>query len=375
MEFKTLNNLAAISIIKGHWKPMFKFRFNDTYFDINKREQYEKDLRIRLFQNNIHNIVITPNEYPFNFGDGIIQLVIWIRKTDPGIKTITDIIEKLYPDMDYNIIINKIQARSIKSILHYHAVLKIHDMPFCLKKLIIFHMNSDELSGRTLTRLSPMGHKHATKFGSDLRRVYQLDDLFLQNIYCLSAYSLQCRETMEDILDGLSAKKSHAHIMSTDILNFKIDPIIYQSVAHLPIYKSKLSEYMPLLTQLNELTKIDHQNQLISLYLYRSVIKSDKEVELATTNSYNLICQHYQDLISDYLEYLISFIINLSSNMVLCSTYDHMVFMVAKYFASKNGIENDLELPGLLSNVRIEQWSDGITRIFYNNCCLGEKLS
>ncbi len=65
------------------------------------------------------------------------------------------------------------------------------------------------------------------------------------------------------------------------------------------------------------------------------------------------------------LQHIIESVNNYDKKLILCSSHDSLISIIAKYYAIDNNIYDDLELPHYLSNVRIEQWSDNIIRIFY----------
>ncbi len=124
MEFKIIENMASHYKIKGFWKPLFEPRFDSSFIYINNKNKNlnKKNLINDFFNEN--DIVIMDNMYPSNFGNKLVQKIIWIKKINPHIDTITSIIEHYYPKKDYIIAINKPNKEKIKNILCYHAILK-----------------------------------------------------------------------------------------------------------------------------------------------------------------------------------------------------------------------------------------------------------
>jgi hypothetical protein len=80
-------------------------------------------------------------------------------------------------------------------------------------------------------------------------------------------------------------------------------------------------------------------------------------------------------LVPEEIEQIISYFENLNCNLIMYSTHNTLVFILAKYLSFINNINFDFELPSYLSNIRIEEWSDGIIKIYYNNWFLGNQIS
>ena len=143
MEFKSIEKTSITIRKRGFWRPLFKFRYRESYFDKTTRSEFENKLSHDVFGTSNADIVITRNAYPFPFDDGIEQYVVWIKDKDPGIENIKTVIEKMYPGFDYLVSINKPEYRSIKSILHYHLLLRSPVSSIKLKKLIVFHRHGN----------------------------------------------------------------------------------------------------------------------------------------------------------------------------------------------------------------------------------------
>lgn len=85
-----------------------------------------------------------------------------------------------------------------------------------------------------------------------------------------------------------------------------------------------------------------------------------------STQAYNWLnrwqAQQNQELISQWFDVGNQ----CSSKLVMCATHDFVIFTMAHDLAIKYGYPGDLEMPGYLSSIRIEEWTDG-KRIFFNN--------
>lgn len=417
MEFITLENTTSFMIKKGIWKPLFKSRANDNYFDPNLRTEYETDLRNRLFSDNDDKIVIIENSYPFNYEKEISQYVAWIRTNDdPGIDHIKELVEKKFPGKDYIIHINKPSHRSIQNILHYHAIIRDPVPVFHLKKLVIFHRHANRdpiikfapfekiLGNKYTTRLDdnppllPIGKLNSVKFGTDLKNIYQFSDDFLDNAIFFTSPKIRCKETSINIINGLGIKNDVFQM--NELLTFAQN--VVRALNQLPLTGPELintfNKYEILLNKLNRLfersikiTDLSVSQKIMLLtcfYDYHSTIECYKDKGIDTKNFlnnleeqlltatheiYNLLNHHYQLLLQKDLDNLVTEIIKNNNSLIMCSTHDTIIFLLAKYLAHINDINFNLGLPDYLSNVRIEEWSDGQTRVFYNNYYLGNK--
>lgn len=402
MEFRTVDNSAKEIIHKGTWMPLFKSRFSDNYYDQNKRSEYETNLRNKIFKNN-SDIVISKNGYPFNIGDNYKQYVIWIKDyhKDPGLKEIIRLIEEKYPSDDYIIYINLYEHRSIKSILHYHAILKQPSEPSFLEKLVVFHRHGNREPILKIpifenkikhnyqhndAVLLQIGHKNAYDFGSDLKKIYKMDEKFLSKSVFLSSPVIRCTETIQNIINSLGIKKN---IVPSEELKFGIcDELNSQSEKNILFRK----EYEAILNELDNKFGMAHYfksspRRLMDLYDYHSSVQcyrdmganieeildkdTEEKINIASKEIYNMTSHYNQKVMANELVDIILGTLSIPTNLVVCSTHDTLIFVLVKYIASKNNIVHNFDLPHYLSNFRIEKWSNGIIRIFYNNCYLG----
>ena len=237
MEFHTIESMAERISFKGDFLPTFKFRFTENYLDNINREQYEKELFVELFSNEELDFVINTNKYPFNFGSNLEQKIVWIRYSDPGIEQIQRFVEEFYPSSDWIIYLNKPKHRSIKSILHYHVVLRPQSEPLKLKKLItIFRHghrqpitrfpviesfiganidNSKDAETKICdAHLLECGFNHGVEFGLELKKIYQLNDSLTYDF--VSSPVKRCVDTTKAVSIGLGI----------DLNEIKTDPVL-----------------------------------------------------------------------------------------------------------------------------------------------------
>jgi len=412
MEFRTLENDTIESIKKGLWKPLFKNRLNDNYHDTYDRTEYELSLWNRIFANNDNEIIIRKNTYPFNFGEDTEQFVIWIRdiNKDPGIRNIVEMIKKDYLDKDYVIYINKISYRSIQSILHYHVIIKNPSAPFYLKKLIVIHNYGNTepiikfpvleklLPNQNLSinsnKLSQIGFINSINFGNNLKQIYELNDEIISDSIFLSNSINTCCETMKNIIIGLFGSDNQ-HIIQTDEILREMDNISLKQNNNITIIEH-IEKYNNILNKIETIfgsnkTILNHKNIVSSLFNnysslqsyndmgtdYKNILDKNTQIEFDTTTKilYNLLVENYQKQLSNQIEKFINYLISCDNKLILCSTDHLLVFMLVKYFSFKSGTCFDYIIPESLSNIRIEEWSDGIIKIFYNNWYLGKKLT
>ncbi|XWV25630.1 putative ORFan [Tupanvirus deep ocean] len=422
MEFETVDKMAMTTLRKGTWKPLFKSRYNNNYFDFTKREEYEKNLRKRIFSNvsDSQNVVVSPNTYPFNFDPEITQYVVWIRnlENDPGIENIVKNIESMHPEKDYFVYINNMNGRSIKSIQHYHAMIKPVSQPYHLEKIIVFHrhgnrspiyklpnfekmLGSNDFSNDFDPSLLPSGYYNATKFGSDLKKIYSLDENFITDSIFVSSPFKRCRDTSKAIIHGLGLTVD-TEIYDSDKLKIEILDTTKKVHLYTNMFEPIYEEYIDLMTELENIFGIDNKYSnninsyedkiyaLTYIYDYHSTLQCYRDLgieidqfvnkqlqqslENANMKVYNMLCHAYQLILSKNMQELLSFANHFEHKLVMCSTHDTIVFVMAKYLANLKNINYDYELPDYLSNIRIEKWSDGTVRYFYNNWFIGSNL-
>lgn len=224
--------------------------------------------------------------------------------------------------------------------------------------------------------IDSIGFINAKKFGSELKNIYELSDDFVSDIISISSPYTRCIQTIQQVLLGLNV-----------ISEIKI------------IEQLQMSEFKDIQSELNKISFDDYHhkllnklstdlewksNKMIDLYSIHSTIKcyEDLNIDILDSSTKKLLDQSTksinnvsgtldQKINSDAIKNIIKLTTNFDHKLILCSAHDHLIFTLAKYFAIKNNIENDLDLPHYMSNVRIEYWSDQVVRIYYGNCFIG----
>lgn len=399
MQFETVNGLAIKSKFLGLWKPLFKYRFKNNYLDNVDYNTFEKELFERIFGQTDEKIIMRANTYPFDLGnEHFEQFIIWVRniEDDPGIEYIYQKFLEKFPKNDLNIYINGASSRSIKNILHYHAIIKAPSPTTILPKLtklIVWFRHANRYPTKQFTNIKihsdhtkyvtkdaplidSIGFINAKKFGSELKNIYELSDDFVSDIISISSPYTRCIQTIQQVLLGLNV-----------ISEIKI------------IEQLQMSEFKDIQSELNKISFDDYHhkllnklstdlewksNKMIDLYSIHSTIKcyEDLNIDILDSSTKKLLDQSTksinnvsgtldQKINSDAIKNIIKLTTNFDHKLILCSAHDHLIFTLAKYFAIKNNIENDLDLPHYMSNVRIEYWSDQVVRIYYGNCFIG----
>jgi hypothetical protein len=418
MEFKFIETTASTIKKKGYWPPLFKTRFTENYYDVSMRDEYEANLFERIFGNNNEKIIINLNTYPFNLGFGLTQYIVWIRNmdNDPGIDYITEFVNQIFPDMDYVVYLNKPEGRSIKTILHYHVIIKNSHEPIFLKKLIVLHHHGntspiyhfpffEKILGRsanTLCNLNPnlllCGFDKAIHFGTELKNIYELDQTLINNSIFLSLPFDECRETSKGIICGLNLAPNTI-VIDSNKLNLEIFSTVELFSQQITDMELMYDKYVDLMTQIETCVGLEHKytnniltpnDKIIALayiYDYHQSLQYYKDLGMnvddfidishqkiladAYKNIYNILCNIYQKILLSDIHGIISYAKKFDKKLVMCSVNNDIIFTLTKYFAAKNKIDFQFEPPDYLANIRIEEWSNGMIRIYYNDWYLG----
>lgn len=115
---------------KGLWPPLYKVRPRGIE-QICLQANYEEELAERLFIGG-NTIIVTDNQYsyPYNAFDNlpdnlITQHIIWIRQDHKvSFNEVIQYVNQEWPGMDFILFENEIESRSIKTIDHYHLLLR-----------------------------------------------------------------------------------------------------------------------------------------------------------------------------------------------------------------------------------------------------------
>lgn len=412
MKFKTIDIMSKKLIYKGKWKPLFKSRLYDKYN--NDKMNYEEILRQKIFEKTDSEIVIIINGYPFNLGPDLIQYVVWIRNKDPGIMTIQNIVESTYPNTDYIIYENTYENKSIKSIIHYHLILRVHVYPSYsnlkleLNKLIIYNRHAhrypiakiprfESMLGNIINGLSydhnanllPIGHELSSQFGFEIKNIYQLNYQFIKNCRLISSPIRRCKDTLYAICEGLGLEDFKINIDNNLFIDFISQIKNMENTINFKAIRESTNNLLEKFMK-HENTKINgfsNYEYLLKLYDYtcsfiayqdlgidvKNLINQELYHEMMINSKiiYNLLSDIHFKIFEDKFKSIINDAVNCPNNLIIGSTHDIWIFSMLKYLCNKNNLEHLFEVPEYLANIRIEKWNDGVIRIFYNNYYLG----
>lgn len=436
MSFKTVQNTSEDYRITGWWRIIFKVRVGKTYDQIAKTVGHESLVFEKVFGANSDPIVIRPNDYPLSCGPDVEQYVVWIRslELDPGIDEVSTLISKLYPNRDYIVYLNKQSDRSIKTIRHYHAIIRSKPIPMSpiptLSKLIVFYRHANRQPIIKLPRfeymlatldpnhrpsielnrnpqLLPCGINNAITFGQDMLAVYgPYTELFDHTLALTSPYD-RCRDTARAVLRGLGINTSVAddpilrpHALNdikkhlTVYLDLDLSTLakadeLYESYTGLAaeveagaelgsMYinaESSTSGYLWSLSLLGDY----YTNLLCYMEMGVDVSKhispeSVLKLKLAAEHTYNFLFDIYRRPMAIYITQLLAMTLTADETAVLCSTHDTYIFLLLRHLACINGLDTDFTFSDYLSNIRIELWSDGVSRVYYGSQYLGSQV-
>jgi hypothetical protein len=179
--------------VKGCWPPLYKVRPR-RIDQICNQNNYEIELAERIFVDN-KLIVITNNEYPYPFNsfngssqDTISQHIIWIRDSEDMLvfNHIIEYVEKHWPEMDFILFENTIESRSIKTIDHFHLLIRNAEPNLQLDKLLIFVIDpvsnhSDPSTDKIKSFIDHLLHLYRSCLKDDSYDVIYSDDIQLDH--------------------------------------------------------------------------------------------------------------------------------------------------------------------------------------------------
>jgi len=349
----------------------------------------------RIFEDPNLDIVISPNKYPFSIGKNITQQIIWIKQwprnldwNKSNITEIVDLIDRTYPDMDYCILLNTPENRTIKSILHYHVMLKPMSEPdLHLQRLIVLHAGSsseivetqnllsDSLSGSSIS-----GYRDAIRLGSDLKQIYQLTDTMLTNfVYYVSSNCLS-KKTSKGVTKGLGLSSLEYDTELENKLGFVLgEDDLNRIKEQLSDLSTSNAKYQSVFQSLKEQFQTEDLMTICESYLRLSDQKDldifftqeqHREITKTLTEIYNKILDNCLSQMKSILKQILFYLTGDPHALIMCSTSRLIVFAMAKHL-NGGSPQLQLNLPQVLSNIRIEEWSDGETRVWYDNYYLG----
>jgi phosphohistidine phosphatase SixA len=273
----------------------------------------------------------------------------------------------------------------------------------CLTHLIIIHRHAnkellDINSNDADIKLLPIGHKKSMQFGIDIKLAYALNNEFMSDAIFLTSPKIRCRETINGIINGLGLSDPIIH--ESDKLTFglsgenalekactdeniillfdKYDDITRKVESILPINHPGTDTIDGPVGKLLILFQLCDYYDLLQCYqdvkknkYYDGQFKID--LDAAVKKIRNVLSHYYQLTYHNVFAELIDHVISLPNKLIICSTHDSVLFPLVKYLSyssNQNNDNNDLELPNYLSNIRIEEWSDGMIKIYYDNLLL-----
>ncbi len=102
-----------------------------------KQNNNERELYHRLFNDNALDIVLKQNDFPYNFEEGVAHYVVWLKPDQtrynfyPRIDInlldyVANELNKIYDNFELIHFRNKPNGRTIRTIDHYHILIKIN---------------------------------------------------------------------------------------------------------------------------------------------------------------------------------------------------------------------------------------------------------
>ena len=317
------------------------------------------------------------------------------------LESICEAAASLWPGMD--VMVRAVRADSLMPAtdLCYDILVKPSpipgSIPVYLTKLTVFFRHADRyptgkipyledvLANQGITyesgQLMPKGRDAALAFGQKLRQVYDLSPIIADTV-CTSSPVRRCVETAALVLQGLGIM---APITIAPVLNFSpvinTDRILDQlpklrEVALDMIEQTSVQlalSYVPLPQAwsffvvsklMNIMTAYEGLGLDIDQFLGADLWFELKVVGTAAANwLFRWLAERNQEAVRAVLDLAAQS----SGKLVLCSTHDTVLFTLAQYYRLKYDYPTDIEVPGYLASIRIELWSDGSERVFYNN--------
>ena len=229
-------------------------------------------------------------------------------------------------------------------------------------------------------QLTAKGHEAARTFGQHLTTVYNLEPL-IGDVSCFTSPIERCIETAICIQPELGTSEP-IHVkpvlgiiptiddnLVTDVLDelhAEVTSVITKVQAKCGVADTAHTQAQAFLV-ISELmtTMVSYTDIGVDVEAFLGK-KLKANLERVSVKAYNWLnrwqAQQNQELLKQWFDVADQ----CSSKLVLCATHDFVIFTMAHDLAIKYGYPGDLKMPGYLSSIRIEYWSDGV-RIFYNN--------
>jgi len=364
-------------IMNGYWKPLFKGR----YYQYPERDETVYESFFAKDQN-----ILMRNPYPYIIAGRTEQYLFWINKEKPRLSQIAEYLKKLFPRKDWLIYFP--EKRTLNK-LYCHIILKNCDGPTTLTKFLIFHRHANReqiypfpIFSHTEFHydapLIPLGIYQAYKFAKNLENIYRFPDKLLANLAYYTSPVERCQKTAEIIsrtfpcsLQTSEDLICHIDANLTEDFSLEDNRIMAECLSIIPALDNSLQINIDSIINLYDIysSVISYREMGYPIADYLSPMLEDSLKHCATI-IYNVLTQYYLSKIStNFLDDLL----HKKGHCLFFSTHDNIIFLLAKYLCLKNGTDVLLELPDYLANIRIEHWSDGDVRIYYNNLYLGSK--
>jgi hypothetical protein len=126
-------------------------------------------------------------------------------------------------------------------------------------------------------------------------------------------------------------------------------------------------------TEMSNHSRILYLHKICDHYLQISFSDTSLDLELGSviTKIFNELCHIYLDNATPQLQKLLRTIRKVHDKFLLfCPVSPWIMMILTKYISQVSGMFNCFEMPMPASSFRIEEWTDGITRIYYNDWCL-----
>lgn len=322
-------------------------------------------------------------------------------RTSSTIESIYDTAVRLWPGMDIMVCAIKPTSLWPATDLCYDILIKPAPIPGSitphLTKLTVFFRHADRyptgkiphidniLANQGIEydpgQLMPKGIDKALAFAHNLECVYDLSPIVCDTA-CMSSPVRRCIETADYVLQGLgiTTQINIAPILDATLI------IDVESVSnHLPaLHEAALDlieqvsarlnlSYVPLPQAraffvvsklMNNMTAYQGMGFDVSQLLGADLWFELKVIGTAAANwLFSLLAEQNRLVVRAVLD-----VANQSpSKLVLCSTHDTILFTLAQYYRLRHSYPTVIEVPGYLASIRIELWSDGCERVFYNN--------
>jgi len=420
------NNFDILSFGKSYYSRLIYAEKNKNYSSQQIKENLLAKLSNKFFDyyKKINsNIIITNNDYPYVLPPTYKAYVIWDISNNSSINYIDSLLINFHNNNDYLLWKNKQVYQSVKTLNHYHLVLREPKPKKKLEKLITIvrhgprkpillpskfdnkYWNIDpNITFQEQIRkasLTPLGKLYCEYRGIELYNSYiglfdfnklkksdiQIESSFFERtmestIHYLAGCNININ--MEDIIqeDSLASDRAFnseqkAKYQETidkfkiNINTHDIDNLIEDVTGH---KVTKPQDYFDLHSTINCYKVHDYE-------LPPNINLIDDYVEKLATIYYNIFNNtnnnECANILATKLFTHINEIINSDKKFAYLSTHDNTLMPLIKYIITKYNINDKyMELPDFCSSIRFEVWKDdesnSIIRIYYDTLFITE---